>query len=70
MPSSPAHPKKSLLLWCQHGLESCVLFINLVKAYDTVNHQLMYAMLAKYSMPETLISIIKKYTQTAKYNYK
>ena len=34
--------KRALLLRCQHGLESPAIFIDLVKAFDTVHHELLY----------------------------
>jgi hypothetical protein len=43
--------KRALLLRRQHGLESYAVFVDLVKAFDTVNHQLLYLILAKYGLP-------------------
>jgi hypothetical protein len=52
--------KRALLLRRQHGLESYAVFVDLVKAFDTVHHKLMYEILSKYGMPPNLVEIIKK----------
>ena len=43
-----------------HGLETHVLFINLIKAFDLVNYEIMYKIIAKYRVPTPLIDVIKK----------
>ncbi len=43
--------KKALLLRRQHGLETYAIFVDLVKAFDTVNHDLLLSILAKYGLP-------------------
>ena len=43
--------KRALLLRRQHGLESYAIFVDLVKAFDTVNHDLLCQILAKYGLP-------------------
>ena len=43
-----------------HGLESYVLFVDLVKAYDTVNQPLLFAILRKFGLPDELVSCIEK----------
>ena len=40
--------KKALLLRRQHGLETYALFVDLVKAFDTVQHPLLFDILKKY----------------------
>jgi hypothetical protein len=52
--------KRALLLRRQHGLESYAIFINLVKAFDTVNHKLLCKILDKYGLPPRLIATISK----------
>ena len=52
--------KRALLLRRQHGLESHAVFVDLVKAFDTVNHELLYKILEKYGLPPPLIQAIKK----------
>jgi len=52
--------KTYLTLQCQHGLDSHILFINLVKAFDTINHNMMWAILSKYGLPDEIINVIKK----------
>ena len=58
--------KRALLLRRQYGLESHAIFVDLVKAFDTVNHELLYQILEKYGLPPPLIQVIKKSTVTAK----
>ncbi len=52
--------KRALLLRRQHGLESYAMFIDLVKAFDTVNHKLMCQILLKYGLPPKLVANISK----------
>ena len=52
---------KSLLhLRHQHDLPSYVAFVDLVKAYDTANHDLIILLLAKYGAPPQLCEVIKR----------
>jgi hypothetical protein len=44
----------------QYGLESYAIFIDLVKAFDTVHHDLICAILEKYGMLTTLFKNIAK----------
>ena len=44
----------------EHGLESFVFIIDLVKAFDTINHQLMFLVLERYGYPSRMIETIKK----------
>ena len=43
-----------------HRLEACVLFINLIKAFNLVNYEIMYKIITKYGVPTPLINVIKK----------
>jgi hypothetical protein len=52
--------KRALLLRRQHGLESYAVFVDLVKAFDTVNHQLLCQILTKYGLPPPLVEIVRK----------
>jgi len=52
--------KRALLLRRQHGLESYAVFVDLVKAFDTVHHQLLCEILSKYGLPPPFVEIIKK----------
>ncbi len=51
---------RALLLRRQHGLESFVLFVDLVKAFDTIQHTLLLQILEKYGIPPSLKSVIEK----------
>ena len=42
----------------QYGVH--LLFIDLVKAYDTVNRELLWKIMARYGVPQSLISLIQK----------
>ena len=44
----------------EHGGEAYIAFIDLEKAYDTVNRDLLWKILAKYGVPEGLINVLKK----------
>jgi hypothetical protein len=48
------HTRKS------HKLDSHVLFVDLIKAYDTANHELLFALLEKYGAPSHLIDVIRR----------
>jgi hypothetical protein len=50
--------KKALLLRCQHGLETYTLFIDMVKAFDTVQHSLLFEVLTTYGVPDSLVKIV------------
>jgi hypothetical protein len=62
--------KRALLLRRQHGLESYAVFVDLVKAFDTVNHQLLYLILAKYGLPPPIIEAVKKLYRDCKVKIK
>ena len=52
---------KSLLhLRRQHNLPTFVAFVDLVKAYDTANHDLLLVILGKYGAPPKLVSAIRR----------
>jgi hypothetical protein len=37
-----------------------VLFVDLVNAYDTANHALLFGILKKYGIPEELLGVFKR----------
>jgi hypothetical protein len=41
-------------------MESHVLFVELIKAFDTVNHELPFTLLKRFGAPGTLIKPIRK----------
>ena len=43
-----------------HNLPTWGLFVDLVKAFDTANHDLLYEILHKYGVPPQLVSVIKR----------
>ena len=44
----------------QHGLPTHIAFIDLVKAYDTANHELLLQVLKKYGAPPKLIDVVRR----------
>jgi hypothetical protein len=62
--------KRALLLFRQHGLEFHAIFIDLVKAFDTVNHDLLCQILEKYALPPPLVQVIKKIYSNCKVKIK
>jgi hypothetical protein len=44
-------------LMTEHDRAIHVLFVELVKAYDTVNHALLFGILKKYGISEELIEV-------------
>ena len=58
--------KRALLLRRQHGLESYAIFVDLVKAFDTVHYDLLRQILTKYGLPPPIVENIRNYIKTAK----
>jgi hypothetical protein len=46
-----------------HNLPSYVAFVDLVKAYDTANHELLLTLLEKYRAPPHFVSAVEKMNQ-------
>jgi hypothetical protein len=44
----------------QHGKNTWAIFVDLVKAFDTADHKLLFMILKKYGFPDSLISVIEK----------
>ena len=51
--------KKALKKRQEHGLETWVLFLDLVKAFDRVPHELLWAILRKFGVPPKLVSLLE-----------
>jgi hypothetical protein len=60
--------KKALHLRHHHGLE--IYTIDLIKAFDTVQHPLLFGILNRYGVPEPLIKVIKKMFKDCSISYK
>jgi hypothetical protein len=43
-----------------HNIDTYVLFVDLVKAYDMVNHSLLFRILKKYGIPEELVEVVER----------
>jgi Holliday junction resolvasome RuvABC ATP-dependent DNA helicase subunit len=44
----------------EHDKESYILFVDLVKAYDSVKRELLWLILERYGVPEKIINVLKK----------
>ena len=58
--------RQSLLLRGQHSLPSYVLFVDLDKAFDTIQHELLFQILSKYGLPKELINVVEKLYKNCK----
>ncbi len=52
--------KQALHTLSQHGADSYVIFADLVKAYDTVDRELLWKIMSRYGCPEELIFVLRK----------
>ena len=52
--------RQALQLRRYHNLPTWVLFVDLVKAFDTANHPLLMALLATYGVPEEMVDVIQR----------
>eukprot|EP00978_Attheya_sp_CCMP212_P047039 scaffold421192_cov59-Attheya_sp.AAC.2 len=48
----------------QHDLDTWTVFVDLVKAFDTADHQLLFKILGKYGIPPAMIKVIEKCIRT------
>jgi hypothetical protein len=62
--------RSALQLRREHDLDSHVLFVDLIKAFDTANHELLFALLEKFGAPRTLVEPIKKLHRDFKLKFK
>jgi hypothetical protein len=52
--------RSAFQLWREHDLNSHVLFVDLIKAIDTANHEMLFTLLKKFGAPTTLVEPIRK----------
>jgi hypothetical protein len=52
--------RAALHLRREHRLESHVLFVDLIKAFDTANHELLFSLLEKYGAPAPLVDAVRR----------
>ena len=52
--------KTMLTMRKNHNLQSYVAFVDLVKAYDTANHELLLTLLEKYGAPPLFVLAVKQ----------
>ena len=52
--------KSILQLNKEHDLNTWVVFVDLVKAFDTIYHELMFKLIGKFGIPKYLIRVIEK----------
>ena len=43
-----------------HNLPTWALYVDLVKALDTANHELLFKLLSKFGVPDHLIDVIRR----------
>ena len=55
--------KQALHTLSQHGADSYVIFADLVKAYETVDRDLLMKIMARYGCPDELIFVLRKLCQ-------
>jgi hypothetical protein len=55
------HSLRTILMTRRHhGLPTYALFIDLIKSFDSINHEALYLTLQRMGIPEKMIQIIKK----------
>ena len=54
----------------EHGLETWALFIDLVKAFDTVPRESLFAILRRFGLPDHSVSIVIRLHENALINVK
>jgi hypothetical protein len=52
--------KLALQLRKQQGLDTWALFIDLVKAYDTADHDTLWKLLLHYGVPDTVVNVLRR----------
>ena len=62
--------RSALILRRQHGLATYAFFVDLVKAFDMVNHSLLIKVLSKYRIPPTMCRTIAKLYENCKVQLK
>jgi hypothetical protein len=55
-----AQSETALLIRRAHDIDTYVLFVDLAKAYATVNHAFLFGILKKYGIPETLVEVVER----------
>ena len=59
--------KSALQTLREHQQETHVLFVDLVKAYDSVNRELLWKVLKRYGIPDETITVLKKLHKNVTY---
>jgi len=54
----------------EHNQQVYVLFVDLIKAFDSVNRELLWKILAVYGVPEKTIEVLKKLHTNVTYQFK
>ena len=62
--------KRALQLCHQHGHESYTIFVDLVKAFNAVHHDLLRQILIKYGLPLPVVNNIQKLYRNCKVKIK
>ena len=59
-PNSKFLMKNNMQLRCGYDHDSYLVFLDLEKAFDTVDHKLLFCLLGKYGIPDNVIRTIRK----------
>ena len=62
--------KSAIQILREYDTEAYVLFVDLVKAYDTINRDLVWKILTQYGVPDEMLVVIKKLYQDVTINLK
>jgi hypothetical protein len=60
----------ALIIRRAHNIDTNVFFVDLVKAYDTVNHALLFGIMKKYGIPEELVDLVERMNKDFKVHVK
>jgi hypothetical protein len=56
----------ALIIRRAHDIDTYALFVDLVKAYDTVNHALLFGIVKKYGIPEEIFKVVERMYKACK----
>jgi hypothetical protein len=56
---APHFLRSTIVLRRLHKKDTFVLSVDLIKAVDTVNHDLLFKVLLKFGMPEELVGVVR-----------
>jgi hypothetical protein len=60
--------RAALRIIITHDIDTYVIAVDIVRAYDTVNHALLFGILKKYGIPEELVELVERMYKDCKLN--